>query len=75
MSSQPPTVEPPRVQFQRRQIVALLVLALLLAIALAGAIAYQHGALTTRSQVYFLAEDATGPSPGTTARLTAPKLP
>lgn len=67
----PPTiVEPPRVQFQRRQIIALLVLALLLAITLAGAIAYQHGALTTRSHVYFLADDATGLSPGTPVRMS-----
>src|SRR5262245_46411030 len=70
MSSLPPTVEPPRVQFQRRQIVALLSLGLLLAITLAGAIAWQHGVLTTRSQVYFLADDATGLSPGTPVRMS-----
>lgn len=65
-----PGAEPPRVQGQRRQIAALLILALLLAITLAGGIAYQHGALTTRSHVYFLADDASGLSPGTPVRMS-----
>ena len=65
-----PAVEPPRTQSQRRQIAALLILALLLAITLAGGIAYQHGVLTTRSHVYFLADDATGLSPGTPVRMS-----
>lgn len=69
-SDPPPRIEAPRVQSQRRQIAALLILALLLAITLAGAIAYQHGALTGRSQVYFLADDATGLSPGTLVRMS-----
>jgi len=70
MSAVPPVVEPPRAKSQRRQIAALLILALLLAITLAGGIAYQHGVLTTRSQVYFLADDATGLSPGTPVRMS-----
>ena len=69
MSAVPP-VEPSRTKSQRRQIVALLSLGLLLAITLAGGIAYQHGVLTTRSQVYFLADDATGLSPGTPVRMS-----
>jgi len=66
----PPNVESPRALWQRRQIVALIVLALLLALALAGGIAYQHGAFTGRAQVYFLADDATGLSPGTPVRMS-----
>lgn len=71
MTAVPPTpAEPPRAASQRRQIAALLILALLLALTLAGAIAYQHGVLTTRSQVYFLADDASGLSPGTPVRMS-----
>jgi len=68
--AEPPSSGPARVAGQRRQIAALLILALLLALTLAGAIAYQHGALTTRSQVYFLADDVTGLSPGTVVRMS-----
>lgn len=63
-------LDTPKVQGQKRQIVALLVLALLLALALVGGIAYQHGSLTGRAQVYFLADDATGLSPGTQVRMS-----
>lgn len=66
----PPGVETPRSLWQRRQIVALLALSLLLAVLLAGGIAYQHGAFTARAQVYFLADDATGLSPGTPVRMS-----
>lgn len=63
-------LDTPKVQGQKRQIVALLVLALLLALALVGGIAYQHGSLTGRAQVYFLADDVTGLSPGTQVRMS-----
>jgi phospholipid/cholesterol/gamma-HCH transport system substrate-binding protein len=66
----PPGVEPPKVSWQRRQIAALIVLAVLLALTLAGGIAYQHGAFTGQAQVYFLADDATGLSPGTPVRMS-----
>ena len=66
----PPGVEPPRVRGHRRQIVALLVLALLLALTLAGGIAYQHGTFSGQAQVYFLADDASGLSPGTPVRMS-----
>ena len=66
----PPSVESPKALWQRRQIVALLVLALLLALALGGGIAYQHGVFSQRAQVYFLADDATGLSPGTPVRMS-----
>jgi phospholipid/cholesterol/gamma-HCH transport system substrate-binding protein len=62
--------EPPKVQSQRRQIAVLLILAVLLALALAGGIAYQHGSFTSRAEVYFLADDATGLSPGTPVRMS-----
>jgi phospholipid/cholesterol/gamma-HCH transport system substrate-binding protein len=66
----PPANEPPKVQWQRRQIAALLGLAALLALLLFGAIAYQHGIFTERAQIYFLADDATGLSPGTPVRMS-----
>ena len=62
--------ETPKTQSQRRQIVAFLVLALLLALALAGGVAYQQGAFTNTAQVYFIAEDASGLAPGTTVRMS-----
>jgi phospholipid/cholesterol/gamma-HCH transport system substrate-binding protein len=65
-----PGAEPPKLQSQRRQIVALLVLAVALALALAGGIAYQHGAFSSKAEVYFLADDATGLSPGTPVRMS-----
>jgi phospholipid/cholesterol/gamma-HCH transport system substrate-binding protein len=66
----PAGAEPSKLVWQRRQIVALLVLAALLALALAGGIAYQHGAFSRMAQVYFLADDATGLSPGTPVRMS-----
>lgn len=65
-----PGAEPPKVQSQRRQIVALLLFALVLALALGGGIAYQHGAFSSMAQVYFLADDATGLSTGTPVRMS-----
>jgi phospholipid/cholesterol/gamma-HCH transport system substrate-binding protein len=66
----PQRIEPPKLIWQRRQIVALLVLATFLAVLLFGAIAYQHGIFTGRAHVYFLADDATGLSPGTPVRMS-----
>ena len=70
MTDPSPPVEHPGLLWQRRQIVALIVLSVLLALALAGGIAYQHGVFTSRAQVYFLADDATGLSPGTPVRMS-----
>jgi len=70
MTDPSPPVETPRLVWQRRQIVALIVLSLLLAVGLAGGIAYQHGVFTSRAQIYFLADDATGLSPGTPVRMS-----
>ena len=64
------SLDAPKVQGQKRQIVALLVLAFLLALALVGGIAYQHGSLTGRAQVYFLTDDATSLAPGTQVRMS-----
>jgi phospholipid/cholesterol/gamma-HCH transport system substrate-binding protein len=41
-----------------------------LALALAGGIAYQHGSFSSMAQVYFLADDATGLSTGTPVRMS-----
>ncbi len=70
MTDPSPPVETPRLVWQRRQIVALIVLSVLLAALLAGGIAYQHGVFTSRAQIYFLADDATGLSPGTPVRMS-----
>ena len=66
----PPAVESSKVLWQRRQIVALLVLATLLALGGFAGIAYQHGVFSRMAQVYFLADDATGLSPGTPVRMS-----
>ena len=66
--------ETPKVQWQRRQIVGLLLLAVALAALLVGGIAYQHGAFSNHARIYFLAEDVTGLSPGTTVRLSGIRI-
>lgn len=53
-----------------RQIAALIVLALVLAAALIGGIAWQQGAFSGREQVYFIADDVFGLAPGTTVRMS-----
>jgi phospholipid/cholesterol/gamma-HCH transport system substrate-binding protein len=53
-----------------RQVAALLVLALVLAGALVGGIAWQQGVFSGREQVYFIAEDVFGLAPGTTVRMS-----
>ena len=62
--------EPPKVLWQRRQIIGLLVLAVVLAALLVGGIAYQHGAFSNHARIYFIADDVTGLSPGTTVRMS-----
>ncbi len=62
--------EAPRARSQRRQIVAFLLLAMLLAAALVVGVAYQQGAFSKTAQVYFIAEDVTGLAPGTTVRMS-----
>ena len=59
-----------KTRWQRRQIAALLILAVLLAAALVGGIAWQHGAFSGRAQVYFIADDVSGLAPGTTVRMS-----
>lgn len=70
MNTHTPQVELPKVQWQRRQIIALLLLAVVLAALLVGGIAYQHGAFANHARIYFIAEDVTGLSPGTTVRMS-----
>ena len=53
-----------------RQIAALIVLALVLAAALIGGIAWQQGAFSGREQIYFIADDVFGLAPGTTVRMS-----
>lgn len=60
--------EAPKVESKRRQNIALLLLSALLAVALAGGIAYQQGRFARMATVYFVAEDVTGMSPGITVR-------
>lgn len=62
--------ETPRLRSQRRQIAALLGLAVVLALLLAGGIAYQQGGFARMAQVYFIADDVTGLSPGITVRMS-----
>lgn len=62
--------ETPRTQSQRRQIVAFLLLAVLLAVALVAGVAYQQGAFSKSAEIYFIAEDVTGLAPGTTVRMS-----
>lgn len=68
--SSPAGPETARQQSQRRQVAALLGLGLLLALLLGGGIAWQHGAFQPMAQVYFLADDVTAVTPGTTVRLS-----
>jgi phospholipid/cholesterol/gamma-HCH transport system substrate-binding protein len=63
-------VESPRSRSQRWQIIAMLVLAVLLGALLAGGIAYQQGGFARMAQIYFIADDVTGLSPGTTVRMS-----
>ena len=60
----------PKARSARRQITALLGLALLLGALLAGGIAWQHGVFQRRAEVYFIADDVTALTPGTTVRLS-----
>lgn len=62
--------ETPKSRWQRYQITALLVLAAVLGALLIGGIAYQHGSLSRRAEVYFIADDVTGLAPGTTVRMS-----
>lgn len=64
------TDEAPKVRSRRYQITALLVLAVVLAALLIGGVAYQHGSLSRRAEVYFIADDVTGLAPGTTVRMS-----
>jgi phospholipid/cholesterol/gamma-HCH transport system substrate-binding protein len=64
------SAEPPKVQSQRRQMAALLVLAAVLAALLGGAIAYHQGSFSRMAEVYFIADDVTGLAPGTTVRMS-----
>ena len=66
--------ETPKVQWQRRQIVGLLLLAVALAALLVGGIAYQHGAFSNHARIYFIADDVTGLSPGTTVRMSGIRI-
>ena len=74
MNSETPKVETPKVHWQRRQIVALLLLAVVLALLLVGGIAYQHGAFSNQARIYFIADDVTGLSPGTTVRMSGIRI-
>lgn len=64
------TDEDPKARSRRYQITALLVLAVVLGALLIGGIAYQHGSLSRRAEVYFIADDVTGLAPGTTVRMS-----
>jgi phospholipid/cholesterol/gamma-HCH transport system substrate-binding protein len=64
------TDEAPKARSRRYQITALLVLAVVLGALLIGGIAYQHGSLSRRAEVYFIADDVTGLAPGTTVRMS-----
>jgi phospholipid/cholesterol/gamma-HCH transport system substrate-binding protein len=64
------TDEAPKARSRRFQITALLVLAVVLGALLIGGIAYQHGSLSRRAEVYFIADDVTGLAPGTTVRMS-----
>ena len=59
-----------RAPSHRRQNGALVLLSLLLAALLAGGIAYYQGGFTSRSMVYFIADDVTGMAPGITVRMS-----
>jgi phospholipid/cholesterol/gamma-HCH transport system substrate-binding protein len=63
-----------RPKWQRSQIAALLVVAMLLATLLVGGIAYQHGYFSGRDTVYFIADDVTGLAPGTTVRMSGLRI-
>ena len=65
-----PTSKPPPLLSRGRQIAALLVLAVVLAAALVGGIAWQQGVFSGREQVYFMADDVFGLAPGTTVRMS-----
>jgi phospholipid/cholesterol/gamma-HCH transport system substrate-binding protein len=68
MSEAPPKTKP--LPSPGRQITALLLLALTLAAALIGGIAWQQGAFSGREQVYFIADDVFGLAPGTMVRMS-----
>lgn len=68
MESPPPVVA--KAARLRPQIVGLLSLALVLAVAMVGAIAWHQGIFGSRAQLYFLADDATGLAPGTAVRMS-----
>lgn len=60
----------PKRRQQLRQITAFIVLAVLMAAALVGAIAYQHGGFSERAEAYFIADDVNGLAPGIQVRLS-----
>lgn len=55
---------------QRRQTVALLVVAAVLAALMIGGVIYQQGGFSRVEQIYFIADDVTGVAPGTTVRMS-----
>ena len=54
----------------RRQVIAVLALAVLLAFALAGGIAWRHGAFLRTAELYLIADTAAGIGTGTAVRLS-----
>jgi phospholipid/cholesterol/gamma-HCH transport system substrate-binding protein len=77
MRTEPPTLmpdEPPRQRSQRRQIVAFIVLALVLAVSLGAGIAYHRGEFTKKVDIYFIADDVTGLAPGTMVRASGMRI-
>lgn len=66
--------EPPRQRSQRRQIVAFVSLALVLAVTLATGIAYHRGEFVKKGEIYFIADDVTGLAPGTTVRASGMRI-
>ncbi|MDE1947148.1 MAG: MCE family protein [Burkholderiales bacterium] len=61
---------PPKQRQQRRQIAAFIALAVLMAAALVGAIAYRRGSFSEHAQAYFIADDVNGLAPGIQVRLS-----
>jgi phospholipid/cholesterol/gamma-HCH transport system substrate-binding protein len=61
---------PAKLRSRRRQIVALILVSVLLAALMAGAIAWHQGGFTRAAQVYFIADDVTGLAPGTVVRMS-----